>query len=48
MSKRTMFVGDVHGCYMELKGLLQMANYKPDSERLFFSRRLDQPWAETP
>ena len=36
MSKRTLFVGDVHGCYTELKGLLEMANFKPDSERLFF------------
>ena len=35
MSKRTLFVGDVHGCYMELKGLLEMANFKPDSEKLF-------------
>ena len=36
MSKRTLFVGDVHGCHTELKGLLEMANFKPDSERLFF------------
>ena len=37
MSKRTLFVGDVHGCYTELKGLLEMANFKPDSESLFLS-----------
>ena len=36
MSKRTLFVGDVHGCHTELKGLLEMANFKPDSGRLFF------------
>ena len=36
MSKRTLFVGDVHGCNLELKGLLEMANFMPDSERLFF------------
>ena len=37
MFKRTLFVGDVHGCYTELKGLLEMTNFKPDSERLFLS-----------
>jgi bis(5'-nucleosyl)-tetraphosphatase (symmetrical) len=34
--KRTLFIGDVHGCIQELDDLLGKLDYAPDRDRLFF------------
>lgn len=35
-AKRTIVVGDVHGCFDELQDLLQACGYRPASDRLIF------------
>ena len=32
--KRKIFVGDIHGCYTELKKLLEKVDYNPDCDRI--------------
>lgn len=34
--KRTLFIGDVHGCLTELKELLEKVNYNKKSDRLIY------------
>ena len=34
LSKRTLIIGDIHGCYKELKHLLKIMNYSPKQDRL--------------
>lgn len=36
MEKRTLIIGDVHGCYKELKKLLKKVDAKPDEDRIIF------------
>ncbi len=36
MKKRTLFIGDIHGCFDELLLLLKKVNYKPGFDRLLF------------
>ena len=36
MPQRTIIVGDVHGCYVELQQLIDQLNYKPGKDRLIF------------
>lgn len=34
--KRTIFVGDIHGCFDELKELVQLCEHRPGVDRLIF------------
>lgn len=34
--ERTIIVGDVHGCFEELKELLKLCDFKPNEDRLIF------------
>ena len=36
LKKRTLFVGDVHGCYRELTELLEKTDFDPTDDRLIF------------
>lgn len=36
MSNRTIFIGDVHGCFDELKELLEKVSFNKNSDRLIF------------
>lgn len=36
MTKRTIFIGDVHGCFEELKELLKKVSFKRGEDRLIF------------
>ena len=36
MRKRTIIVGDVHGCYTELVKLIEQVDYRPKRDRLIF------------
>ena len=35
-NRRTIIIGDVHGCLYELKALIAKVNYHPDKDRLIF------------
>jgi len=35
--KRTIIIGDIHGCYDELKNLLKKCNFNPENDRCIFA-----------
>lgn len=37
MAKRTLIVGDLHGCYDEMLDLLKLVDYRPAEDRLIFT-----------
>jgi len=37
MNKRTIIIGDVHGCLLELEALLSKINYSPSGDQLYFT-----------
>jgi hypothetical protein len=37
LDQRTLFVGDVHGCAVELRELLALADFRPGSDRLLLT-----------
>lgn len=46
--KRTIAVGDIHGCAYTLESLLEKARWNPDRDRLIFIRDyidLDGPFS---